>query len=117
MALTTNTQTKSMGIVNQSNGKVVTDAAVAAATTFTLGFVPRIFRWINATSTAAHKEDEVHEGMAAGASLRTMAAATTPASSQTTLVADGPVINSDGTVTVPAALIPASSTFYWEAIG
>ena len=49
MALSTNTQTNSNGVVNYAIGKVVTDGGAAAATTFTLGFVPRKVRFVNLT--------------------------------------------------------------------
>lgn len=117
MALTTNTRSQAAGIANHACGNVVTDAAAAAATTITVGFIPRIFRWINITSTAAMKKSECYEGMASGNSIDTIPVATTPAASQQTLNTSGPVINSDGTVTIPAALIPVSSTFVWEAVG
>ena len=117
MAFTTNTRSQTDGVTTRSTGRIVTDAVTNVATTLTLGFVPRRFTWVNATSTAAFRSDEVREGMAALTSLRTAAVATTPACTQTTLATDGPTINTDGTVLVPAALIPVSSTFFWEALG
>lgn len=117
MAATLVSQSNADSIVNIASGKFTTDGAAAVAVTLTLGFVPRFFEVINATSTAAFTRDQVYEGMAAGASMHEAAVATAPASTQTTLSAAGPVINSDGTVTVPATIAVASSTFYWRAHG
>lgn len=49
MALSTNTQTNTNGVVNRASGQVVTDSATAAAATFTLSFAPRKIRFVNLT--------------------------------------------------------------------
>lgn len=117
MALLTNTQTDANGVVNTATGSITTDSGAAAATTLSLGFIPRVFRWMNITSTAAAQKDEWYAGMAAGTTLRTAPVATTPAASQMSVATSSVVVNGDGTVTIPATLIPVSSTFAWEAIG
>lgn len=117
MAATVASQNNSDSVVNIATGKVTTDAATAVAVTLTLGFVPRRFEWVNVTSTAAFTRDTVYDGMTGGVSVHEAAVATTPAADQTTILSTtGPVINSDGTVTIPAALAPASSTFYFAAM-
>lgn len=109
MALTTNTKTYASGIVNHAVGKVVTDGGAAAATTFTVGFVPRVVRFHNFTDRIS---DEWYEGMAAYEALHTVAAGT-----RTLETTNGISVGTDGTFTVKAATILASKTFYWEAIG
>lgn len=109
MALTTNTQSHTMGVTNHAVGRVVTDAGAAADTTFTVGFVPRIVRFYNVTDRII---DEWFEGMAAYSSVHHIAAGTI--SLETT---NGISVGTDGTFTVKAATIVASKTFAWEAIG
>ena len=109
MALTTNTQSHTMGVTNHAVGRVVTDAGAAADTTFTVGFVPRIVRFYTVTDRII---DEWFEGMAAYSSVHHIAAGTI--SLETT---NGISVGTDGTFTVKAATIVASKTFAWEAIG
>lgn len=113
MALTTNTQTNAMGVVNRAEGKVVTDAGAAADTTFTIGFVPRVVRWINATDRITL---EWYNGIGAN-SIRTVAAGTRTLDSSSYIVVDLTAPNSGGAFTIKAADIPASKTCFWEAIG
>lgn len=109
MALTINSQTNSNGVVNQAQGRIVTDAGAAAALTINLGFVPRKFIFINLT---ARQTDEWYEGMAANSSLRTVAAGT-----RTLEVAAAVTVNSDRTIVLPATMVPLSSVFAWTAEG
>jgi hypothetical protein len=115
MALTTNTITQSMGISNFATGSVVTDAGAAANTVFTVGFVPRHVRWFNTTDGIS---DEWIAGMTNGSALHTVAAGTrTLAASPTGITVGLQGAPDGGTFTVPAALIPASKTYAWEAVG
>lgn len=106
MALTTNTQSNSNGVVNYAVGKVVTDAGAAAATTFTLGFVPRKVKFVNLTDRIV---DEWFEGMASASSLHTVAAGTV------TLETTNGITVSGNTFTVTATTMVASKSFFWEA--
>jgi len=108
MALSTNTQTNSNGIANHAVGKIVTDAAAAAAATITLGFAPRAIKFHNLTDRIS---DEWYEGMAAASSLHTVAAGTR------TLETTNGVTVVGNTFTLTAVTMVASKTFYWEAIG
>jgi hypothetical protein len=109
MALTTNTKTYTAGISNHAVGRVVTDAGAAAATTFSVGFVPRVVRFHNLTDRIS---TEWYEGMAAYEALVTAAAG-----SRTLETTNGISVGADGTFTVKAATIIASKVFNWEAIG
>lgn len=106
MALSTNTQTNSNGVVNYAIWKVVTDGGAAAATTFTLGFVPRKVRFVNLTDRIT---DEWFEGMSAANSLHTVAAGTI------TLETTNGITVSGNTFTVTATTMVASKSFFWEA--
>lgn len=108
MALSTDTQTNLSGVTNHAVGRAVTDSATAAATTFTLGFAPRIVRFHNLTDRIS---DEWFEGMAAYESLHTVAAGTR------TLETTNGISVSGNTFTVKAATMAANKTFAWEAIG
>lgn len=106
MALSTNTQSNSNGVVNYAVGKVVTDGGAAAATTFTLGFAPRKIRFVNLTDRI---QDEWFEGMSAANSLHTVAAGTV------TLETTNGITVSGNTFTVTATTMVASKSFFWEA--
>lgn len=116
MALTTNTQYNSEGVVNHASGTVVTDAGGAVDTTIgPVGFIPRIVRWVNLTDRISL---EWATDMAANSALRTVAAGT-----RTLDVSAGITVNlpsgtatNAGSFTIKAADIPASKVFYWEAI-
>lgn len=114
MALTTNTQENSMSVVNHASGYVVTDAGAAADTTFQLGFMPRIVRFVNLTGRITL---EWANGMAANSALRTIATGV-----RTLDVSSGITVNSSPSTGVSNSFkilladIPASSAFYWEAI-
>ena len=107
MALTTNTRSNSMGVVNFASGAIVSDGGAAADLTINLGFVPRLFKIVNLTDRIAY---EYHEGQAAGDSLKTVAAGT-----RTIDAGVVTVVGSD--VTVTAAGMIASKSFAWEAQG
>lgn len=109
MALTTNTQASSAGVVNHKTGYVVSDAGAAAVTTFTLGFIPRIVRFHNVTDRIS---DEWLTGMASASSIHTVATGT-----RTLETTNGIAVGTDGTFTVTATTMVASKTFVWEAIG
>lgn len=106
MALSTNTQTNTNGVVYLAVGKVVTDASAAAAATFSLPFTPRFVRFVNLTDRIT---DEWYEGMASASSLHTVAAGTM------TLEATNGIAVSGASFTVTAVTMVASKTFYWEA--
>jgi hypothetical protein len=108
MALTTNTQANGGGIVNHATGYVVSDGGAAAATTFTVGFTPRVVRFHNVTDRIS---DEWMTGMASASSIHTVAAGTR------TLETTNGIAVSGNTFTVTAVTMVASKTFVWEAIG
>jgi hypothetical protein len=108
MALTTNTQANSGGIVNHATGYVVSDGGAAAATTFTLGFTPRVVRFHNVTDRIS---DEWVSGMAAASSIHTVAAGTR------TLETTNGITVAGNTFAVTATTMVASKTFVWEALG
>ena len=108
MALSTNTQSNSNGVSNRAVGKVVSDAAAAAATTFTLGFAPRYVRFVNATDRIS---DEWFEGMASASSIHTVALGTV------TLEPVNGIAVSGNTFTLTATTMVASKSFYWIAEG
>ena len=108
MALTTNTQVNSNGIVNHATGHIVSDSGAAAVTTITLGFAPRIVRFHNVTDRIS---DEWVSGMASANSIRSVAAGTR------TLETTNGIAVSGNTFTLTAATMVASKTFVWEAIG
>lgn len=108
MALTTNTQSISQGVINQSAGRVITDGGAAAITTFTVGFLPRMVRWVNVTDLTTY---EWYEGMAAASAVKTVAAGT-----RTLNLTEGPTIV-NGSFSVPVTAILASKTYAWECYG
>lgn len=108
MAITTNDQSNSEGIVNTAVGKLVSDAGAAAALTITLGFAPRYVKFVNLTDRII---DEWYEGMASASSLHTVAAGTN------TLETTNGIAVSGNTFTLTATTMVASKTFYWIAQG
>jgi hypothetical protein len=108
-AFTTNTQATAAGVLNHTTGVAVTTADTASATTFTCGFVPRIIRWLNVTDSIRH---EWISGMASPSATKQLLNGTS--SLETT---NGITVGTDGTFTVAAAIIVASKTHVWEAIG
>lgn len=125
MALTTNITTQSAGIVNHTVGKAVTDAAAAAATSFLVGFKPRVVRFHNLTDRIS---DEWLEGMAAASSLHSVATGVRTLETTngitvgevTVAVTNSLGVTSNVTgwgFTVTATTMVASKVFAWEAIG
>lgn len=119
MALTTNTQANSVGIVNFASGYVVTDAGAAADTNFQLGFKPRYVKWVNLTDRII---DEWWDGMAVdgSAGLHTVAAGTITLGGSGEIIVGANIGKSSenpSVFTIPAALIPASKSFAWVAFG
>lgn len=106
MAITTNTQTNSNGVVNYAVGKIVTDGGAAAAATITLGFTPRKVKFVNLTDRIT---DEWFEGMASASSLHTVAAGTMTLETTNGIAVSGP------SFTLTATTLVASKTYYWEA--
>jgi len=109
MALTTNTLAQTGGIANHATGYVVSDSGAAAATTFNVGFNPRVVRFHNLTDRIS---DEWYEGMAAASSLHTIATGV-----RTLETTNGITVNANGTFTVTAVTMVASKEFAWEAVG
>ena len=114
MALTTNTQTNAMGVVNHAVGQVVTDAGAAADTTFTCGFQPRVIRWINQTDRITL---EWYEGMAQNSAIRTVAAGTRTLDVSSGITVGTAALGTLGQFTIKAADIPASKVASWQAEG
>jgi hypothetical protein len=121
MGLTTNTRSNSGSVVNLAMGNVVTDGGAAAATTFNCGFVPRYIKWVNTTAGGlgvAEWFDGMPSAIATAVAVNTVAAGTRTLTAAGSGIAVGtPALLSAGQFTVPAALIPASSTFAWMAMG
>lgn len=110
MATSTNTQTNVNGVANRAVGKIVTDAAAAAALTLQLGFVPRFVTFVNLTDRIT---DQWFEGMASASSLHAVAAGT-----QTLETTNGIAVDATAkTITLTATTMVASKTFYWMAEG
>jgi len=107
MALTSSTQTNTNGVINRAIGKIVTDAAAAAAVTITLGFAPRRVLFVNLTDRITN---EWFEGMDSASSLHAVAAGTL------TLETTNGIAVSGNTFTLTATTMAASKTFYWEAV-
>jgi hypothetical protein len=115
MALTTNTQSNAESIVNKAMGNVVTDAGSAADTVFTIGFVPRVIRWVNLTDRITL---EWYAGMSQSQqSVRTVAAGTRTLDTSSFITTAASPANSGFSFTIKAADIPASKEFVWEAEG
>ena len=98
------------GIVNVVTGSFTGDGA---AQTLTIGFVPLQVVVFNETDAIRW---EKMDPMAAANSIKTAAAATTPASSITTLdTTSAVIINTDGTVTLSAGLAAAAKAIKFIA--
>lgn len=109
MGIATSAINRSTGVLNRTIEYFTTNADTAADTTFAFGFKPRYVRFINLTDRI---EDEWFEGMAAGYALHTVAAGT-----RTLVTTGGITIDSDGNVSIPAALMVASKSFAMIAEG
>jgi len=73
MPLSSSVTTQAAGVSNRAVGYAATSSATAAATSFLVGFKPRVVRFHNVTDRIS---DEWSEGMAAASSLHTVAAGT-----------------------------------------
>jgi hypothetical protein len=112
VAMTTNTQSKSMGVVNHSSGKIVTDAgSPAVAQTVDVGFTPRVVR-IKVTAGTNPDMYEWFEGMTAAHAI-----VTTGSTGVVTKITSAGITVAAGQITFGATIMVASETFYWEAVG
>lgn len=109
MGIATSAINNSVGIVNRTVEAFTTDAVAAVDTTFSFGFKPRLVQVVNLTDRIT---DEWYEGMAATAVLHTVAAGTRTLDTNSLIV-----VNSDGTVTLKAAVMVASKAFVIVAEG
>lgn len=110
MPTSTNSQTNSNGVTNRACGQITTTSASAAALAIQLGFVPRVFMFINATDRI---QDNWYEGMASASSIHTVANGTV-----TLELTNGIAVDSTlKTVTLTATTMVASKVFYWVAEG
>lgn len=107
MALTINTgyPGQSASIANFFSAPLTSDASAAADTYIDCGFQPRYIKLVNITDLSTQ---EFCDGMPSGNCLNEVAAGTK------TLVAAGMVVDNNG-VTLKAAIIPASKSFYMLA--
>jgi hypothetical protein len=105
----TSTQENGTPIVRKTRGAYLDSAGTPAAATLTLGYTPYYVMWLNATDRIQY---EWYEGMAAGTTLKTVAAGT-----RTLDTADVAItVNTDGTVTIGAAAILQNKQNYWRAV-
>lgn len=106
----TSTQSKAPASVhNKAQGSYLDSAASPAAATITPGFLPRYFAWHSTTGRISY---EWFEGMAAGTTLKTVAAGT-----RTLDTADAAItVNATtGVVTIDAAAILQNEQIRWVA--
>lgn len=106
MAVTVVSQSNSESIANMASGKLTTDSSAAAAYTLTLGFVPRYLCIVNITDVLI---DEWFDGMAANTAVHSVG------STGVKTASTGITVNTDGTVTIAAAIMIASKTFHFVA--
>lgn len=95
---------------NHSIGRVTTDANPAVDTSFTVGYIPRVVKFINTTDRITL---EWYEGMAPDSALRIDAAG-----ARTLITSAG--ITSNASIngfSVKAAAIPLSKDFIYETVG
>ena len=104
MALTVNAGSpgQSASIVNFYSGGLTSDAGAAADTYLNFGFQARYIKLYNVTDLSTQ---EFFDGMASGVYLNEVAAGTKTAGSA------GMIVDNNG-VTLAAAIIPASKTFF-----
>jgi hypothetical protein len=119
MGLTVNTRSHNATVTNLGMGFVTTDGAAAAPTNFNCGFVPRYVKWVNVTDNAMTEWfDGMPSGVANCVAIGTVAAGTRAATAPGAGIIIGtPALTSAGYFTIPAALIPASKSFAWMAMG
>ena len=114
MTMTTNTQSNAAGVLNHATGLVVTNADAAAAQVFTCGFIPRKVRWVNVTDRVIN---EWYEGMASPSSVAEAVTGDKTLETTNGITVGTSAAGTAGTFTVAAAIIVASKTHVWEAIG
>ncbi len=125
MPLSSSVTTQASGIANCATGYAATSSATATATSFLVGFKPRIVRFHNVTDRIS---DEWIQGMAAASSIHSVATGvrtleTTNGITVGEVTVD--VTDSLGTTrsvtgwgfTVTAVTAVASKVFAWEAVG
>jgi len=125
MPLSSSVTTQAAGIANCATGYAATSSATAAATSFVVGFKPRIVRFHNVTDRIS---DEWIQGMAAASSIHSVAAGTRTLETTNGITVGEvtvSVTDSLGTArdvtgwgfTVTATTAVASKVFAWEAVG
>lgn len=107
----TATQNDSNSVINVATGQLVGDAGTPVAYVLQLGFQPRKFKLSQLNGAGAPITYEYSDGMGALGVLKTIAAGT-----QSMDTADVFTIG-DRSVTIPAGVLLASSTYVYEAIG
>lgn len=111
----TSVYNKSGTITVIQRGAYLDDAGTPAAATIGLGFIPVYFQWLNATDRIGY---EWFEGMAAGTTLKTVAAGTRTLDTADVAISPGTrAAGTDGTVVIGAAAILQSKQNYWRAEG
>lgn len=104
MGIATSNITQAAGVSNCCVTTFTTDAVAAADTIFDFGFKPRIVEFVNLTDRLT---SVVVDGMAATTTLDTAANGDRTVGTSSSIV-----INANNTVTVKAALMVASKSFY-----
>jgi hypothetical protein len=105
-------RSQARGISNFASGSFTSDGNV---TNITLGFVPRYMKVFNNTDVI---QWEKTEGMAAADAVKTAAGSTGASDTIATTVETGSdvLFNSDGTVSLSAALVGSSKAISWIAM-
>ena len=111
---TTNTQSVAAGILNHATGVTVTGAGAATPTAFSCGFIPRIVRWTNVTDSIKH---EWIDGMTNPGATKQVLNGTSSLETTNGITVGTAAAGTAGTFTVAAAIIIASKSHVWEAIG
>lgn len=118
MPLSSSVVTQAGGVANCATGYAATSSATATATSFVVGFLPRVVRFHNVTDRIS---DEWIQGMAAASSIHTVAAGTRTLETTNGITVGEVTDSATGAVgkgfTVTAATAIASKVFAWEAVG
>ena len=109
MGIATSNITQTGGVANRCVMAFTTDAVAAADTTFDFGFKPREVKFVNLTDRLT---SEWTEGIPATNTLDTAANGDRTLGNSSTIA-----VSSAGIVTVKAAAMVASKTFYVIAVG
>jgi len=119
MGLSVNTRSHNATVTNLGMGFVVTDGVAAVPQTFNCGFVSRYVKWVNVTTGAMLEWfDGLPSAIANCVAIGTVAAGTrAPTAAGAGIIIGTPAGTSAGYFTIPAAQIPASSSFAWMAMG